>query len=156
MKKFILIVAAVALSVPASFAQSDVKMADSKSATVKTGPAIKFEKEVYDFGTIKQGQKVEYAYTFTSTGNEPLIISQAQGSCGCTVPEWPKHPMKKGEKGTIKVTFDSTGKLGLQDKTITITSNASDAPVVLHIKGTIVAADGSAPADTKPAHQHNH
>ena len=69
-----------------------------------------------------------------------MIITNAQGSCGCTVPEWPKEPIKKGEAGKIHVTFNSAGKMGLQDKTITITSNAKTSPVVLHIKGNIEAA----------------
>ncbi len=111
---------------------------------------------MFDYGTIKQGESVEHAFTFTSAGNEPLIITQAQGSCGCTVPEWPKHPMKKGEKGVIKVTFNSAGKMGLQDKTITITSNAGEAPVVLHIKGNIEAASNNLAPEAKPMEKPHH
>jgi hypothetical protein len=76
---------------------------------------------------------------FTNTGKEDLIITNATGSCGCTVPVWPKEPTKKGAKGTIKVTFNSAGKMGMQDKTVTITSNAKNTPVVLHLKGTVEA-----------------
>jgi hypothetical protein len=100
-------------------------------------PTMKFEKEVYEFGNIKQGATVEYEYKFKNTGKEPLIITQAQGSCGCTVPVWPKEPIKRGETGIIKVSFNSAGKMGQQDKTVTITSNASNNPVVLHIKGNV-------------------
>lgn len=100
-------------------------------------PEMKFEKEVFDFGTIKQGEVVNYEFKFKNVGKDPLIITQAQGSCGCTVPTWPKEPLKKGETGIIKVSFNSAGKMGAQDKTITITSNAKNNPVVLHVKGTI-------------------
>lgn len=123
--------------------------AAAKPAEVKAGGAsMKFDKEEYNFGVIKQGDKVEYAFDFVNNGKEPLIITEAHGSCGCTVPEWPKEPLKKGEKGVIKVTFNSAGKMGLQDKTVTITSNASDSPKVLHIKGNI--EQPAASPETKP------
>jgi len=146
MKNIILLVASFFIASTGLMAQTATKT----SATAKTGPAVKFEKLEYNYGTIKQGDKVEYAFEFTSTGTEPLIISQAQGSCGCTVPEWPKHPMKKGESGTIKVTFDSAGKMGMQDKTITITTNAADSPVVLHIKGNIESAALNVAPEARP------
>jgi hypothetical protein len=100
-------------------------------------PEFKFEKMEYNYGSIKQGDKVDYEFVFTNVGKEPLIISSASGSCGCTVPEWPKEPIRKGEKGKIKVTFNSAGKQGMQDKTVTINSNAATNPVVLHIKGNV-------------------
>ncbi len=110
-------------------------------------PEMKFDKEVFEFGTIKQGATVEHEFKFKNTGKEPLIITQAQGSCGCTVPTWPKEPIKKGETGIIKIAFNSAGKMGAQDKTVTITSNAKNNPVVLHIKGTIEKpAETAAPA----------
>lgn len=104
------------------------------------GPSVKFDYLEYDFGTIKQGDKVQHDFRFTSNGSEPLVITQAQGSCGCTVPDYPKQPINKGEKGVIKVTFDSAGKMGAQDKTVTIISNSTGGAVVLHIKGTIESA----------------
>lgn len=104
-----------------------------------SGAAFKFEKETYDFGTIKQGEVVTHEFTFVNSGTEPLIINNAQAQCGCTVPSWPKEPIKPGEKGTIKVSFNSTGKMGLQDKTVTLTSNAGEGSKVLHLKGTIEA-----------------
>ena len=105
----------------------------------KNAPEMKFEAEEYNFGSIKQGDKVSYDFNFTNTGKEPLIISEAHGSCGCTVPSWPKEPIAKGAKGTIHVEFNSTGKMGMQDKTVTITSNAKVASVVLHLKGNVEA-----------------
>src|SRR6187399_553205 len=137
MKKTILSVAVILSLSSVSFAQQTAATPATATAVNADGPSMKFEKEEYSFGTIKQGDKVEYAFDFVNTGKEPLIISEAHGSCGCTVPEWPKQPLKKGEKGTIKVTFNSAGKVGMQDKTVTITSNAADSPKILHIKGNV-------------------
>jgi hypothetical protein len=123
----------------------------------KNAPEIKFEFEQYDFGTIKQGENVTYDFSFTNNGKEPLIISEAHGSCGCTVPEWPKEPIAKGAKGKIHVVFNSTGKMGMQDKTVTITSNAKSGQKVLHLKGNVEApavTPGQAPVDEHKGHQH--
>ncbi|HNQ13247.1 MAG TPA: DUF1573 domain-containing protein [Bacteroidia bacterium] len=106
-----------------------------------TAPEFKFVSEEYNFGTIKQGDVVTHEYSFTNVGKEPIIITDARGSCGCTVPVWPKEPIKSGESGTIKISFNSAGKLGMQDKTVTISSNATNNPVILHVKGNIVKAE---------------
>lgn len=108
---------------------------------------FKFDTEEYNFGNIAQGESVTYEFKFTNLGNEPLIISKAEGSCGCTVPIWPKEPIMKGQKSTIKVTFNSTGKMGVQDKTVTLTSNAKQNPLVIHIKGNVEKAKD--PSSTK-------
>ena len=100
-------------------------------------PEFKFETVEHNFGSIQQGESVTYEFNFTNTGNEPIIISNAEGSCGCTVPVYPKQPIMKGQSSTIKVTFNSTGKIGIQDKTVTITSNAKNSPKILHLKGTV-------------------
>ena len=112
-----------------------VNMTAPPAAENKNAPEFKFEEEEYNFGTIKQGDVVTHIFKFTNTGKEPLIITSASGSCGCTVPEWPKEPIKKGEAGVVKVTFNSAGKMGMQDKTVTIQSNAKSNPKVIHIKG---------------------
>lgn len=117
---------------------------NSVSQEYKNAADMKFEKEVFDFGKIKQGESVTHEFKFKNAGKEPLIITQAQGSCGCTVPEYPKEPIKQGQTGTIKVTFNSAGKMGAQDKTVTITSNAKNSPMVLHVKGTIEKAEEKA------------
>ncbi len=97
---------------------------------------IAFEKEVIDYGNIQQGANGVREFHFTNTGKEPLIISNARGSCGCTVPTWPKEPIKPGEKGVIKVKYD-TKRLGPINKSVTITSNAKTATKVLRIKGNV-------------------
>jgi hypothetical protein len=100
---------------------------------------ITFEKDVYDYGNIKQGANGASEFKFKNTGKEPLIISMARGSCGCTVPEWPKEPIKPGETATIKVNYD-TKRVGPINKTVTITSNAKTEPTkTLTIKGNVEA-----------------
>ena len=86
-------------------------------------PVIQFETDNHDFGTIKEGQKVSYTYKFKNTGDAPLIIQNAQPSCGCTVPEWTKEPIPVGGSGYVKAEFDSNGKTNIQNKTITVTAN---------------------------------
>jgi len=112
----------------------------NSNITVTNGdaPAISFETIDYNFGKITQGEKVTYSYKFKNVGKTPLIIANAEATCGCTVPEVPKQPIKPGEEGEIGVVFDSTGKSGLQDKVITITSNAAAPVVQLHLKGEIL------------------
>jgi hypothetical protein len=99
--------------------------------------SFKFEEEEYNFKSINQGEVVNHNFTFTNTGKEPIVISNAAGSCGCTVPTWPKEPIAPGAKADIKVTFNSAGKQGMQDKTVTLTSNAKQNPMVLHLKGNV-------------------
>lgn len=105
-----------------------------------TAPRIKFEKETYDFGTITSGEKVTYSFKFKNVGKSPLIISNAEASCGCTVPEYPNKPVNPGTEGIIKVVFDSSGKTGMQNKVVTITSNAIPAVSELHIIGNLKEA----------------
>lgn len=101
-------------------------------------PVIKFEKDTYDFGKIVEGEKVSYNFSFTNTGGTPLIISDASATCGCTVPEVPKEPIAPGETATIKVVFSSAGKVGLQDKVVTVTANTIPAQTQLHVIGEVV------------------
>jgi hypothetical protein len=110
---------------------------------VPTGPttAITFPETTFDFGEVMEGDVVEHVYKFKNEGNEPLIISNAKGSCGCTVPEWPKEPIPVGGSGEIMVRFDSKnkGKVGgnAQTKTVTVTANTDPADTRLYIKGTV-------------------
>ncbi|MBA4055151.1 MAG: hypothetical protein C0490_10595 [Marivirga sp.] len=93
-----------------------------------TGPVIKFDKKVHDFGDIFQGDKVEETFHFTNTGTEPLIITNVQVTCGCTTPKgWPRDPIAPGGKGELTVAFNSAGKMGRQNKVVTVVSNATNA-----------------------------
>lgn len=100
-------------------------------------PEFSFETEDHDFGKIEEGEQVEHIFSFTNTGDAPLIISAAKGSCGCTVPEWPKEPIAVGETGEIKVKFNSKKKPGIQNKTVTITSNTFPTQKKIRIKADV-------------------
>ncbi|HVA98791.1 MAG TPA: DUF1573 domain-containing protein [Bacteroidia bacterium] len=105
-------------------------------------PVIVFETDVHDFGTINQNDNGTYEFKFTNTGKEPLVISNAHGSCGCTVPSWPKDPIAPGKQAVIKVTYD-THRIGTFVKTVTLQSNANPEQKVLTIKGKVVAVPAS-------------
>ena len=98
---------------------------------------LQFPEAVFEFGTVNEGEKVNHVFEFTNTGKEPLVISNARGSCGCTVPEWPKEPIAVGEKGEIKVVFNTAGKKNQQTKTVTLTANTYPVSTVLSLKGTV-------------------
>ena len=107
-------------------------------AQTKT-PAFKWEKTTHEFGAIAQNKPVTAEFKFTNTGNAPLVIQAAQGSCGCTVPEYTKEPVAPGKTGVVKATFNAAA-VGPFTKTVTLTSNAGTTPVVLTIKGEVKAA----------------
>ena len=106
----------------------------------QAGPTttIEFEDKEFDWGTITQGERVTYIFKFTNTGNEPLLIKKAKGSCGCTVPQWPKTPIAPGKQGEIKVVFNSKGKMGTQSKRVTITANTDPGSTFINIRGKII------------------
>ena len=112
--------------------------ADSSNQTNQAKPAITFEEDKHNFGIIKEGDFAEYSFKFNNTGNGDLLIANATASCGCTVPEYPKGIIKPGEEGFIKVKFDSKGKVGMFEKTITITCNTEIRETVLTIGGEVV------------------
>lgn len=100
-------------------------------------PAMTFTETEFDFGDIRQGDKVTHEFEFKNTGEAELLIEHAIGSCGCTVPEYPKEALKPGESGKIKVTFNSAGKHGRQHKTVTLTTNTENEKEKLQIKANI-------------------
>lgn len=104
-------------------------------------PVFKFEKEVYDFGLVNEGDKVTYDFKFKNTGNSPLIISSASASCGCTVPDYPKQPIAPGEEGVISVVFNSEGRPGVQNKIVTVTANTIPSLTELSILGSVLAKE---------------
>ena len=147
--KQILVLALAAVTF-ASCQQNGSKVAETRDSTSVTTVAantsaaaspdaavLTFKQTSYDFGTIKQGEKVHYDFKFTNTGKTPLIVSNATASCGCTVPETPKDPIAPGKEGVIKVVFDSTGKTGKQDKVITVSSNGNPAVNEVHLVGEV-------------------
>ena len=110
-------------------------------------PVIKFESTDHDFGNIKAGEKVNYTYKFTNAGTSDLIISDAKASCGCTVPNYTKEPVKPGGTGEVSVVFDSTGKSGSVTKTVTLTLNTEKGNETLNFKANIETAGiGAVPA----------
>jgi hypothetical protein len=107
-------------------------------------PAMEFATIEHDFGTIKEGEIVEHTYSFKNTGEAPLIIQSAQGSCGCTVPDWSKEPIPVGGTGFVKAKFDTNGKTNAQNKTVTVTANTWPKQTVLRFKAMVLPkADGS-------------
>jgi hypothetical protein len=125
-------------------------------AQIETGAKIEFSKDTHDYGTVKYGADGTCTFEFKNTGNEPLIISTAKGSCGCTVPEWPKEPIAPGAKGTISVKYD-TKRPGAINKSVTITSNAVNEPTkVIRIKGNVLPApESGAPVNSSGAPTNN-
>lgn len=107
------------------------------AASPADSTTFEFKEMEVQFGTIKQGDKFETDFVFTNTGKAPLKIASAQGSCGCTVPEYPKDPIAPGATGKIHVTFNSAGKMGDQYKTITIQANTRPNPIRLAVKGKV-------------------
>jgi hypothetical protein len=121
--------------------KENVAQAEAKQEAQSDLPVMTFEKSEHDFGTINEGDVVETAFAFTNTGNSDLTILDARGSCGCTVPEYPKNtPIAPGETGEIKVKFDSANKPGNQLKTVTLTTNTARGRDILRIK-TMVTPD---------------
>ncbi len=143
-----LVLALVAISF-ASCQQSTSSAADAADSTgteissampATDAPVMSFETVNYDFGKVKEGSKVQYEFKFKNTGKSPLIISDASATCGCTVPEVPKEPVKPGAEGVIKVVFDTMGKGGIQDKVVTIISNGNPSINDVHLTGEVVPA----------------
>lgn len=158
MKKGIVLFSAFALlSFSGSFAQEATKKVAKKPAVSAAKPAITpketikvdgagmvFEQETIDYGTIEHNSDGKREFVFVNNGTKPLIIQSTQGSCGCTVPTKPEKPIQPGEKGVIGVKY-ATDRVGAFTKTVTVTSNASETPKILTIKGTVLP-DPNTPA----------
>jgi hypothetical protein len=124
--------------------QSASKKVDQEKAAQNAGKsaaataAMTFDKTVHDFGTIAEGETVQTTFTFTNTGEADLIIVDARGSCGCTVPNYPKNtPIAPGATGEILVSFDSSNKPNMQQKTVTISANTASGRETLRIKAMV-------------------
>ncbi len=131
----------IILSLLLIFAGSIALFAQEESVvSTEAMPNIEFEEVVIDYGTIDQGAEPYRYFKFTNSGQAPLIIKNAKGSCGCTVPEWPKKPILPGESDEIKVRYD-TKRVGNFRKTVRLTTNASEEPITLTIKGEVLKVE---------------
>lgn len=143
-KVFYVAVIAIALSAvsckdtaEAKITEQDMAAVEAEKALIGKLPKVSFDKAEYDFGTITAGDVVETEFVVTNTGESDLIISDAKASCGCTVPDYPKQPVKPGESAPIKVSFNSAGKSGMQNKTVTLTTNTENGQETFAIKANV-------------------
>ena len=118
--------------------KENLDTAKTRDAEIKKGVAtISLDKKEYDFGTVNEGDIVETVFKVTNSGATDLVITKATGSCGCTVPVWPKAPIKPGETGDVAVKFNTSGKPNRQMKTVTLTTNTESGREVLTIRGSV-------------------
>ena len=137
---------ALIFTILAMFAAS-IAIGQSNDVNSSQGPLLSWEKSNYDFGEIRQGEKVEYTFRFSNKGTEPLMITNVTTQCGCTAPKgWPRDPIEPGDRGEITLVFDSTGKFGRVNKVATVMSNAAnkDGGQVL-LSGNIIEKKNSNP-----------
>ena len=140
MKKVIYLLGIMFLMVGAAKAQ------DAKN---QIGAEIEFEKVIHDYGDVPYNGDGTCEFRFTNTGNEPLLIQKPKSSCGCTIPSWPNEPILPGESDVIKVTY-KTNRVGMINKTVTVTSNAlKNSTVVLRIKGRVLEQASEAMPEKK-------
>ncbi len=132
---------------------NDVMNSKSAEGTSNSSlPDIKFEEETHDFGRITQGEKVTTAFKFKNTGGSNLIISSATGSCGCTIPDYPKKPILPGEEATVNVVFASEGKSGVVEKSVTLVTNCEPSTKIIYIKANIIVPTSANPSELPTAH----
>ncbi len=124
-----------------SSASTATKSAASKKkkSRSKGGAKMKFTDDTFAFGTIKPGDVIEHKFEFTNTGTTDLVVTDAKATCGCTQPSFPFIPIPPGEKGFIGVKYDSTGKLGVQKPTVTLTTNASPRTQKVYLEGLVIS-----------------
>ncbi|MCB0587386.1 MAG: DUF1573 domain-containing protein [Phaeodactylibacter sp.] len=118
----------------------------AQQGTVPSGPTtvMSFDETEFDFGTVTEGEKVSHTYKFKNTGEEPLILSNAKGSCGCTVPSWPREPIPPGGEGVVTVEFNSQNKKGKRNQKVTITANTNPPQTFIYLKGEVQPTEGGA------------
>ena len=146
MKKIILLtaLALVGFTANAQTAKSAVKKTAAKIEAAKVdGPGMVFENETIDYGTIQKGADGKREFVFVNNGNKPVTISNAQGSCGCTVPTYPKQPIAPGAKGVIGVKYDTSRAGQPFTKTVTLTTNAVTPSKTLTIKGNVLPLEAA-------------
>jgi hypothetical protein len=147
MKKFFLVLTILVMSLGSTYAQ-DVrtanKVTDSKQSAqtvddvkISNAPYMEFDKTVHDYGKIAEKSDGRCTFVLTNTGKEPLILNNIRSTCGCTVPKWERSPILPGQSTEIEVKY-STNRIGKINKSVTVTSNAENSPVVLKITGEVV------------------
>lgn len=148
MKKVLVTLFCLSLTTVAVKAQE--KKDPAQTTEKKDAGVFKFKDKdnTHDYGEVPEGPTAEYDFEFKNTGKSPIIITEAHGSCGCTVPKWPHEPIAPKKTGVIHVTYNTQGRPGPITKDVFITSNAAEPTTVLHIRGTVKpkATDGNAPA----------
>lgn len=120
--------------------QSRLNNLDPGAATALNLPktSVKFENMEHDFGKVQQDTENKYLFSFTNTGDEPLVISNAVGSCGCTVPTYPKEPIQPGKSGQIEVVYSPGKQVGSQVKTVSITANTEPTVTQINIRAEVL------------------
>ena len=113
--------------------------AQIKTQNKQTKPEIKFEEYEYNFGTVTEDTVIIHEYVFSNTTRTPLIVTDTHGTCHCIVADFTAEPLAKNQKGKIKISFDTKGRTGIQEKTITVNSNAETSKVILYLKGAVKA-----------------
>jgi hypothetical protein len=109
----------------------------SGEADLSAMPRIEFDRNEHDFGKVIQGEKVTYSFKFRNTGRSDLFISNISATCGCTVTDYPRIPIKPGEENYVKVTFDSSGKQGFQNKEVVVMANTQPADTRLRVTANV-------------------
>lgn len=145
MKNFLTIFVGIVLLISCSDAASKIKNYETEDLDINDSdilsqnelPIFSFEEEEWNFGAISDGDVVDHDFIFTNTGKAPLIISSAQGSCGCTVPKYSNEPIAPGSTGVISVQFNSKGKGGSQEKTVTLSANTVPNTKILKIRAQV-------------------
>ncbi len=137
---------------PAAAPVVETASGEDLGLTVPDGPmpTFSFVNTTHDFGEIQEGEVVNHTFSFANNGETPLVIESAKASCGCTVPRWPRDPIAVGATGEIEVSFNSKGKPGIQNKTVTITANTNPKITKLYIKSNVVKAAGETASSEGP------
>lgn len=148
MKKLILSICMLLMFGAVAFAQ-DAKEVEVEEAVeiVSDKPMFKFIKTSHDFGKVSEGTQAIHEFAFFNVGTEPLILTNVSASCGCTTPIWPKEPIKAGERAVIKAVYNSKGRPGPFNKSITVTSNATESVKVLKIRGNVDRQQAGTPIE---------
>lgn len=139
MKKSITLFALILGITITAFAQTQTGVAPAPANP--NAPKIQFTEETYEFGAIPEGPQGTHVFKFKNTGKEALILNTVKASCGCTTPAWPKEPILPGATGEITVTYNTQGRVGPFNKSVTVTSNATEPTKVIYIKGEVIKAE---------------